>query len=94
MVKVSNKEGDGTGTPMESEAEDEFHDADAQPTGLNPTLSGPAWKEMHILLKLTYKSNQEADTSPTKHLAILHAMYEAFLNDELVMFDNKGRKIN
>jgi hypothetical protein len=49
---------------------------------------------MHILLELTYKSNAEATTSPAKHLELLHEMNQSFPKDELVMFNNKGRKIN
>ena len=82
------------GTPNESEAEEEFHDADNQQTGFTPTLSGPEWCKMHILLELPYSSQVEATNSPKKHLALLHAMYKSFPADELVMYDNKGRTVN
>ena len=87
-------EDDGMRTPLESEAEEEFHDADGQQTGSTPTLSGPEMREMHVLLELTYRSQAEAAASPKRHLAILTAMYAAFPSDELVIYDNKGRKVN
>ena len=68
--------GDGMGTPQEAEPEDKFFDTNGQQTGCTPTLSGPEWHEMQVLLELMYKNNQEANKSPMKHLTILHAMYE------------------
>ena len=94
MAIAQAKEDDGTGTTQESEAEEEFHDADTQQKGFTPTLSGSEWREMHVLLELTYRSQAEAALSPKKHLAILTAMYNAFPSDELIIFDNKGRKVN
>jgi hypothetical protein len=45
---------------------DEFHDAlhdDATVhTGETPTLTGAEWKEIHILLEITYNNNIAAET--------------------------------
>ena len=65
MATTSRTEGDGRGTPTAPETEDEHHFADAQRTAFTPTLSGPEWREMHVLLELTYKNQAEAATSPT-----------------------------
>ena len=92
MVTNAMTEGNRSGTPEESEQEDETQYVDTQQTAFNLTLSGPEWREMHVFLEITYKSQSEAANSPMKHLEILTAMFGAFPADELVMFDNKGRK--
>ena len=74
MAITQATEGGRTGTPNESEAEEELHDANNQQTGFTPTLSGPEWREMHVLLELPYGHQAEAANSPKKHLALLHAM--------------------
>ena len=94
MAVSADGEGNGTGKPAETEGEVEFHDADTDPTAFTPTLSGPEWREMHVLLEITYKTQAEASTYPTKHLAILTSRYDTFPKDELIIYDNKSRKIN
>jgi hypothetical protein len=94
MTTTLKQEDDGRGTPKDMEQEEVFHDVNNDQNGFLPTLSGPEWREMHILLEITYKSKTEATTSPKKHLALLHEMYQSFPKDELIIYDNKSRKIN
>jgi hypothetical protein len=47
---------------------EEFHDATAVHTGETSTLMGAKWKEIHLLLEITYNNHTEARTSPQKHM--------------------------
>jgi hypothetical protein len=50
---------------MESEPPDddptteEYHDAITANTGENPTLTGAEWKEIHLLLEITYQNHPQ-----------------------------------
>lgn len=81
------------GPPPDTEA-DMGQDDDTVVTGEKRTLTGAEWKEMTILIEMTYKDNNEARTSPQKHMLILKSMGDAFDNTELTLFDNKNRKLS
>jgi hypothetical protein len=94
---MANSEGRNP-TESDDTTMDEFHDATHDDvtvhTGETPTLTGAEWKEIHILLEITYNNNTEARTSPQKHLLILKELGTAFDNTELEIFDNKNRKLS
>ena len=73
--------------------EEEFHDAATVHTGENITLTGDEWKELHILIEITYNNKTEARTSSQKHLLVLQAMGNAFDPTELKIFDQKNREL-
>jgi hypothetical protein len=81
------------GPPINTDT-DMGQDDDTVVTGEKRTLTGAEWKEMTILIEMTYKDNNEARTSPQKHMMILKAMGDAFDNTELTLFDNKNRKLS
>jgi hypothetical protein len=63
-------------------------------TGETPTLTGAEWREIHILLEITYNDRTEARTSPQKHMLVLKALGTAFDSTELEIYDNKNRKLS
>lgn len=71
-------------------AMEEFHDAVTVHTGENATLTGAEWREIHLLLEITYKDRTEARTSPQKHMMLLKAMGNDFDNTEVCIYDNKN----
>jgi hypothetical protein len=80
--------------PDDDPAIEEYHDAVTVTTGENMTLTGAEWKEIHLLLEITYKNNTEARTSPQKHMLVLKALSTAFDDTELAIYDNKNRKLS
>ena len=72
---------------------EEFNDAETVIQGSGPSLSGSDKREIHLLIEITYSDEQEATTTPMKHLQILNALGGAFDRSELDMFDNKGRRL-
>jgi hypothetical protein len=87
----NSKEPDQEGEETNME---EFHDVTTVHTGENLTLTGAEWKEIHLLIEITYKDGTEARTSPQKHMKVLKALGNAFDNTELEIFDNKNRKLS
>ncbi len=83
-----------TELPDDDPNAEEFHDAVTVNTGEIPTLTGAEWKEIHLLLEITYKNHTEARTSPQKHMLVLKALSNAFDNTELEIYDNKNRKLS
>lgn len=73
---------------------EEFHDAATVHTGENLTLTGAEWKEMHLMIEITYKNTTEGRTSPQKHMLILKELGSAFDKTELEIFDNKNRTLS
>jgi hypothetical protein len=54
--------------PTEEETKmEEFQDAGAVHTGETPTPTGAEWREIHILLEITYNDLTEAHTLLQKH---------------------------
>ena len=83
-----------TELPDDDPNAEEFHDAVTVNTGEIPTLTGAEWKEIHLLIEITYKNHTEARTSPQKHMLVLKALSNAFDNTELEIYDNKNRKLS
>jgi hypothetical protein len=73
---------------------EEFHNADTVHTGGKLMLTGAKWKEIHLLVQITYKDVIEACSSPPKHTMVLKAMGYAFDNTELQTFNNKNWKLS
>jgi hypothetical protein len=89
-TELSNDTNPGIKPPTADPGDD---DATVQ-TGENPTLTGGEWKEMDLLLEITYKDKTEARTSPQKHMMILKALGTAFDMTELEIFDKKHRQLD
>jgi hypothetical protein len=94
MASDADQPDDDMITAPEPETEEVFHDTNPVNNGFTPTLSGSEWREIHILLEITYKNKPEAEKSPAKHLEVLHEMYESFPKNELIIYDNQARKVN
>jgi hypothetical protein len=94
MASNELPEGDGRRTTQDTDGDEVFHDTNPADTDFSPMLSGAEWREMHILIEITYKGKEEAEKSPEKHLSILHEMYESFPKKELIIYDNFGAKVN
>jgi hypothetical protein len=82
-----------TETVIEEPALDEFHDAATVHTGENLTLTGEEWKEIYLMVEITYNGVTEGRTSPQKHMRVLKALGNAFDSTELEIYDNKKRKV-
>jgi hypothetical protein len=82
------------GQQQETTTEEDFQDAVTFHTGETPTLTGAEWREIHILLEITYNDQTEARTSPQKHMLVSKALGTAFDDTELEIYDNKNRKLS
>jgi hypothetical protein len=94
MATPSEENANETEETNNDQTMEKFHDAATVHNVENLTLTGAEWKEIHLLLEITYKVERtEARTSPQKHMLILKAFENAFDNTELEMNDNKNRKL-
>jgi hypothetical protein len=80
------------GTPMEDTTTEIYHDAETVIMGSGPSIDGSEKTEIHILVEITHRGSAEAATTATKHLQILHSLYESFDRSELDIYDNKGKR--
>ena len=94
MAATTNENTVETELPSGNAGTEEFHDAETVHTGEIATLTGAEWKEMYLLIKMTYNDRSEAKSSPQKHMNILKAMGNAFDNTELELYDNRNRKLS
>jgi hypothetical protein len=60
MVTESNENSKEPDKEGEETNMEEFHDATTVHTGETFTLTGAEWKEIHLLIKITYKDGTEA----------------------------------
>ena len=83
-----------TENPPDGPEAEVFHDASTVHTGENAMLTGAEWKEIYLLMEITYSNKTEVHSSPEKHMSILKALGDAFNNTKLEIFDNKNRKLS
>jgi hypothetical protein len=80
--------------PSEEPITEEFHDAETVQGGRGPNLNGERKSEIHILVEITFRSNDEATKTSKKHLQLLHAMGQSFDKSELTMYNMKERHVD